>query len=74
MISPDDYYRALIIERGNAEAAALLADDCRRKDAEIERLRGALGLIAEGACAVLPDEEECRAIARRELEEPDVKP
>jgi len=36
-----DYYAALIVERGDREAASLLADECRKKDAIIERLKDA---------------------------------
>jgi hypothetical protein len=37
----NDYYRALIAERGEAEAAALLADECRKRDAMIGVLKDA---------------------------------
>jgi hypothetical protein len=34
-----DYYDTLIVQRGGDVAARLLADECRKKDAELTRLR-----------------------------------
>ena len=42
MNMPNDCYHAIIVQRGDAEAAALFADDCRKKDATLERLSEAL--------------------------------
>ena len=37
-----DYYDGLIQERGRSAAAPLLADECRKADVEIAKLRDAL--------------------------------
>lgn len=54
-----DYYNAIICQRTTAEAVALLADECRKKDAAIDMLKKrvttlelALGLTVDALTAI----------------------
>jgi uncharacterized coiled-coil protein SlyX len=54
-----DYYATIIRQRTDAEAVALLADECRKKDAAIDALKKrvaalelALGLTADALTAI----------------------
>lgn len=54
-----DYYATIIRQRTDAEAAKLLADECRKKDAAIDALKKrvatlelALGLTADALTAI----------------------
>lgn len=61
----NDYYHAIILERGDAEAALIFADDCRKHDAtiaalerELASLRAKLARVVEAAQAIQIIEEE----------------
>ena len=53
-----DYYDGLIQERGTAVAAPLLADECRKADAEIKILRANL-IMALNYCECVDGRRGC---------------